>query len=144
MELDKRTFKTSSSANFRLTYRLALITRNRRRCLSAAMLSEIEAVCQAVLIDWGCELTEFVGGAQYVLLSFEANPSVAPARLVNRLKTATSRELRRRYRPELQTASPEGERRRSGLWALSYAITSAEGAGEGELWRYIWGGDRGQ
>lgn len=135
-------FKSSSSANYRLVYRLALITRYRRRCLSEAMLSEIAEVCQAVLSDWGCELTEFVGGAEYVLLCFEANPSVAPARLVNRLKTATSRELRRRYRLALQEAAPEGvslKLRRSGLWALSYAITSAEGAGEGELWRYIRG-----
>lgn len=118
-------FKIASNANFHLVYRLALITRYRRKRLSEAMLNEIKDLAEEVLIRWGCELKEFSGGAEHVLMRFEATPSVTPARLVNRLKTATSRELRRRY---------GGER---GLWALSYAISSAEGAGEDSLRRYI-------
>jgi putative transposase len=134
-------FKTSSSANYRLIYRLGLITRRRRRYLSEAMLSEIQAVCLKVLSDWGCELTEFTGGAHYVLLCFGATPSVAPARLVNRLKTATSRELRKRQRliPPDELSQGAGEMLLSGLWARSYVITSAEGAKREQLQRYVWG-----
>ena len=117
----RQALKTRSNSAFRLIYHLVLVTKFRRTSLSAEMLDRINIIVKELLAKWECELIEFGGEADHIHALLETHPSVDLSKLVNNIKTVTSRRLRSEYSEHLSKfywgAKPQ-------FWSGSYAIIS--------------------
>lgn len=113
--------KSRSNSAFRLIYHLVLVTKFRRKSLTAEILDRLEKIFTLTLDKWDCEMIEFGGESDHVHVLFEAIPSVDLSKLVNNLKTVSSRLIRRDYASHLQQFywSPKPM-----FWGGSYALIS--------------------
>jgi putative transposase len=76
--MPKQTLKTLYHCVFNLNYHLVLVTKYRRRCITAPMLERLKTICTELTEKWDCELLEFNGEADHVHLLLSINPKVAP------------------------------------------------------------------
>ncbi|BBD68377.1 transposase [Nostoc commune NIES-4072] len=117
----KQALKTRSNSAFRLIYHLVLVTKFRRTSLTAEMLDRINIIIKELLTKWECELIEFGGEGDHIHALLETHPSVDLSKLVNNIKTVTSRRLRSEYSDHLSKfywgTKPQ-------FWSSSYAIIS--------------------
>ncbi|WP_366516330.1 IS200/IS605 family transposase [unidentified bacterial endosymbiont] len=81
---------------YKLKYHLVLVTKYRRPCLTRAMLQRLQQMCSELLQKWDVTLEEFASEADHVHMMLDRPPNIMPSRLVNNLKTVTSRLLRTR------------------------------------------------
>ena len=113
--------KTRSNSAFRLIYHLVLVTKFRRPSLSPDVRERMELILRELLQKWECDLVEFGGENDHIHLLFETHPSVELSKLVNNIKTVTSRRLRAEYREHLAQfywgSKPQ-------FWSGSYALIS--------------------
>ncbi len=113
--------KTRSNSAFRLIYHLVLVTKFRRQSLTGEILERMHEIIKQLLFKWECDLIEFGGESDHVHLLFETHPSVDLSKLVNNIKTVTSRRLRSEYKEHLSQfywgTKPQ-------FWSGSYAIIS--------------------
>ncbi len=113
--------KTRSNSAFRLIYHLVLVTKFRRQSLTGEILERMQEIIKQLLFKWECDLIEFGGESDHVHLLFETHPSVDLSKLVNNIKTVTSRRLRSEYKEHLSQfywgTKPQ-------FWSGSYAIIS--------------------
>jgi len=117
---------------YSLHYHLVLVTKYRRRCISAPMLAFLKAQFERLAEKWACELVEFNGEPDHVHLLVKLNPKVQPATFVNNLKTVTSRLIRRDFPKELAKAY-----RKPVFWSRSYCILTCGGAPLSVIQQYI-------
>jgi putative transposase len=117
----RQALKTRSNSAFRLIYHLVLVTKFRRKSLNAEMVDRINIIIKELLTKWECELIEFGGEGDHVHSLLETHPSVDLSKLVNNIKTVTSRRLRSEYSEHLSKfywgTKPQ-------FWSSSYAIIS--------------------
>jgi putative transposase len=113
--------KTRSNSAFRLIYHLILVTKFRRRFLSIDILTRMKSIINELLVKWECELVEFGGESDHVHLLIETHPSVDLSKLVNNLKTVTSRKLRAEFSEYLKKFYWGTK---AQFWSGSYAIIS--------------------
>ena len=117
---------------FRILYHIVFVTKYRRKALSPAMLKRVEDIFCHLLENAGCKLVEFGGEADHVHLLIEAHPNIKPSRLINTLKTISSRMIRKEFADELAKIY-----RKPVLWHRAYCIISAGGAPLEVLKQYI-------
>lgn len=129
--------KSSSHGVYRLSYHLVLVTKYRRKSITAVMLHDLGEIAKSTCEKWGCELLEFSGEADHVHLLFDAPPTVEPARFVNNLKTVTSRLIRRDHTDHLSQFY-----RKPVFWTASYALFTTGGAPLEVIKKYISGQKR--
>ena len=82
---------------FDLRYHLVLVTKYRRKALTATMRERLQEILAATLLKWRCELIEFGGESDHVHWLFSAHPALDISNLVNSLKTVSSRLLRSEF-----------------------------------------------
>jgi putative transposase len=113
--------RTRSNSAFRLIYHLVLVTKFRRQSLTTDILERMQLILRDLLGKWECDLIEFGGEADHIHLLFETHPSVELSKLVNNIKTVTSRRLRSEYSEHLSQfywgSKPQ-------FWSSSYALIS--------------------
>jgi putative transposase len=111
---------------------LVLVTKYRRKCITAPMLEDFKSQARERCQAWGGRLIECNGESDHVHLLLELPPTTALADFVNALKTGTSRRLRNTFATHLQTfyATPV-------LWSRSYCVLSCGGAPLAVLQHYI-------
>lgn len=117
---------------YKLKYHLVLVTKYRKPCLTQAMLQRLEQICRDLLQKWDVTLEEFGGEADHVHLMLDMHPNIMPSRLVNNLKTVTSRLLRKEFSTYLQAYYWKPV-----LWTRAYCLISAGGAPLAVLQQYI-------
>lgn len=132
MAMTQQAYSTASHATFSLRYHLVMVTKYRRKALSEEMLREAETIFGEVLGKWRCGLLEFGGDADHVHLLIEAHPALELSRLVNNLKTASSRRLRNRYPEHLANFYSKPV-----LWHRAYFVSSVGSASLGTVKDYI-------
>ncbi|HEU0196063.1 MAG TPA: IS200/IS605 family transposase [Nevskiaceae bacterium] len=121
-----------SHSVFSIQYHLVLVTKYRRRCLTAEIHAYLKDQVTRLLQGWGCELLETNGEPDHVHLLISANPKVQPTKMVNSLKTATSRLIRSRF------AAHVGKYYwRPVFWSRSYCLVSCGGAPLAIIRQYI-------
>jgi len=116
---------------FALHVHLVFVTKYRRDVLSEASIETLRGLFQKVCADFGAELTQMSGEDDHVHLLVSYPPKVALSKLVNSLKGASSRRLRRLH-PEVA-----GRYRKGVLWSASYLAASCGGAPLKTLKRYV-------
>ena len=109
-----------------------LVTKCRRKCLTAKMLNRLHELCRGVFEQWNIRLEEFGGEEDHVDLLIDIHPNVTLSRFVNNLKTVTSRILRKEFSDELARFYYKRV-----LWTRAYCIISAGGAPLSVLRDYI-------
>jgi putative transposase len=89
-------------------------------------------IFRETLEKWSCELIEFNGEADHVHLLIQTNPTVELSKLINNLKTVSSRLIRRDFGGYLSRIY-----RKPVFWRRSYCLISSGGATIEKLRKYI-------
>jgi len=128
----KTSLRSLSHSVFTLNYHLVLVTKYRRKAITPTMLGDLEKIFAAVCSGWRCELLEFNGEADHVHLLISAHPTLRLSDLVNNLKTASSRRIRRMYKTHIRKFYWKPV-----FWHRSYCIISSGEAPLSVLKQYI-------
>lgn len=118
---------------YNLQFHLVLCTKYRRKCITKLMLSRMQEVFAETLLKWECELLEFNGEADYVHLLISTNPKAQPSKLVNNLKTVSSRLIRKEFLEHLSSVYQD----KPVFWSRTYCLISCGGAPIEVLKQYI-------
>lgn len=86
---------------YELTYHLVLVTKYRKKCICQPILNELKDIFSTQLEKWECELIEFNGEEDHIHILFNAHPTIQLSKLVNSLKTVSSRVIRKKYHSHL-------------------------------------------
>ena len=81
---------------------LVLTTKYRRKVFNAAMIKRLHEVFEDLLDKWECKIVEFNGESDHVHLLFQYHPDLQLSKLVNSLKSVSSRKLRQEFLEELE------------------------------------------
>jgi putative transposase len=118
---------------YNLHYHLVIVTKYRRKCITAAMLKRLKIICTELTEKWECELVEFNGEADHLHLLLSLNPKVTPSIFVNNLKTVTSRLIRKEFGDHLKKIYWKDP----VFWSRTYCILSFGGAPLSIIRQYI-------
>lgn len=130
--------RSHNSCIYRLNYHLVLVTKYRNKCLTNEILIWLESEFKRLLALNDCELMEFNGEIDHVHALISMHPSVAPANLINSLKTVTSRMSKKHFGDHLK----KHYWGTNALWNRSYCLLSVGGAPLDVLKQYIENQDR--
>jgi putative transposase len=118
---------------FNLNYHLVLVTKYRRKCITAPMLARLKTITQNISEKWQCELLEFNGEADHLHLLLSLDPKVTPSRFVNNLKTVSSRLIRKEFATNLKKIYWK----KPVFWSRTYCILTCGGAPLSIIKQYI-------
>ena len=111
---------------------LILTTKYRKKLFTKDMLERLHEIFEDLLGRWDCRVIEFNGEENHVHLLFQYHPSLELSKLVNNLKTVTSRRLRSEFEERVSEFYTK-----DALWNGSYFIASCGGITVSTLKRYI-------
>lgn len=100
--MKKQDLNTLNHSVFSINYHLVLVTKYRNRCINTAVAEYLGEQYKRLLEGWGCELLEYNGEPDHVHLLISASPKIQPSKMVNSLKTATSRLVRKEFSSHLK------------------------------------------
>ncbi len=89
---------------------------------SSEMLNRLHEVLEALLEQWECRVVEFNGEADHIHLLFQYHPGIELSKLVNNIKTVSSRKLRQEFSEQVDRFY-----HKDVLWNGSYFIASCGG-----------------
>ncbi|MBD2528411.1 IS200/IS605 family transposase [Nostoc flagelliforme FACHB-838] len=115
-----------------LKVHLVLVTKYRRKAFTLEMLARLNIVMQELLEKWDCKLVEFNGEDDHVHLLFQYHPDVELSKLVNNLKSVSSRKLRQEFVEHLESFYWKDV-----FWSGSYFVASCGGVTVSTLRKYI-------
>lgn len=115
---------------------LVLTTKYRKNLLTKPMLDRLHEIFQDLMDKWECRVIEFNGEENHVHLLFQYHPGIELSKLVNSVKTVTSRRLRSEFEERVNEFYDQDV-----LWNGSYFIASCGGVTVSTLNRYIEGQD---
>jgi putative transposase len=82
--------------------------------------------------EWDCRLLEFSGKEDHVHLLFEAHPAMNLSKLINNLKTVTSRLIRKKFPAHLKKYYSKPV-----FWTRAYCLISTGGATLEVIKKYV-------
>jgi putative transposase len=106
---------------YSLKCHLVLVTKDRCKLIDAEMLERLGGIMASICQKWRCKLEDFNGDASHVYLSIDFSPDVQLSKLVNNLKTVSSRLIRKEFKACIDEVCKDG------FWHGSYYITSCNG-----------------
>jgi putative transposase len=118
---------------YNIQLHLVVCTKYRRKCITKPMLARLNEIFAVTLEKWGGALIEFKGEADHVHALISVNPKTQPSKLVNNLKTVSSRLIRKEFSEQVQRAY----RDKPVFWSRSYCLISCGGAPLSVLKQYI-------
>jgi len=89
--------KSTSHSVYLLRLHIVLVTKYRRKVFTGKMLKYAEKTFANILQSWRCSLIEFGGGEDHVHLLVDIHPALNISTLVNNLKSASSKRMRREF-----------------------------------------------
>ena len=96
------------------------------------MLERLHNIFDELLIKWDCKLIEFSGEENHVHLLFQYHPDLELSKLVNNLKSVSSRKLRQEFAEHLANFYSKDT-----FWDGSYFVASCGGVTVSTLQKYI-------
>lgn len=117
---------------YKLQYHLVLVTKYRRKCFNSKILKRLEEISLSICEKWSCGLEEFGGEDDHIHLLISAHPSLQLSKLVNSLKTVTSRLVRKEYSDHMKKFYWKPV-----LWTRAYCLLSTGGATTDIVRKYI-------
>ena len=117
---------------YNLKYHLGLVTKYRKKCFTKAMLVRLEEILRTLCDKWEVELVEFGGESDHIHIMLDMHPNIMPSKLVNNLKTVSSRLMRKEFSEHLAKFYWKPV-----MWSRAYCLISAGGAPIEVLKQYI-------
>jgi putative transposase len=111
-------YLSTGNAVFKLCYHLVIITKYRKKILTKEMIADINEICKGILEKNSCKILEINGEEDHIHILFETLPTATLTKLVNSIKTVSSRIIRKKY--NLQSLKTG----KSILWSPSYFIAT--------------------
>jgi putative transposase len=111
---------------------LVLTAKYRRRIFDEGMLIRLESIIAGLMVQWDGRLIEFNGETDHVHLLIQYTPQVELSKLINNLKTVSSRYLRKEFAEQINKVYYK-----EVLWNNGYFVASCGGATVEELKKYI-------
>lgn len=111
---------------------LVLTTKYRRKALTNLMLERLHIIFEELLIKWDCKLVEFNGQDNHIHLVFQYHPDLELSKLVNNLKSVSSRKLRQEFTEHIDNFYSQNV-----FWNSSYFVASFGGVTVSTLRKYI-------
>jgi len=115
-----------------LKYHLVLVTKYRRKCINKVILERLEQHFNRLLEAWDCSLLEFNGEADHIHILMALNPKAQPSKLINNLKTVSSRLIRKEFAEHIQKYYWKPI-----FWSRTYCLLTVGGAPLSVLKQYI-------
>ena len=112
---------------------LVLTTKYRHKVFNAAMIKRLHELFEDLLDKWECKIVEFNGEEDHIHLLFQYHPDLQLSKLVNSLKSVSSRKLRQEFLEELEQVYYK----KKVVWNSSYFIASCGGVTISTLKKYI-------
>lgn len=128
----KNSFVSRGRSVSDLKAHLVLTTKYRRQLFTKEMLDRLHEILEDLLGKWDCKVVEFNGEENHVHLLFQYHPGIQLSKLVNNIKTVTSRRLRSQFESRVDQFYHQDV-----LWNGSYFIASCGGVTVSTLKRYI-------
>ncbi len=126
------TTKKGYRSVYDLNIHLVLVTKHRRKVINKAMLNRLREIFASTCEKWNCNLVHFDGEPDHVHLLIEFPPDVAISKLVNNLKTVSSRLIRRDYPGRISQFY-----QKSAFWTGAYFVASSGGVTLEQLKTYV-------
>src|SRR5690554_2548365 len=95
---------------------------DRHACITSKMLKELKKIFTGLLNDKSCDILEFGGENDHVHILFEAPPQVQLSKIVNTLKTVSSRLIKKKYDKHLKKYYRKKYYRKSALFGLEVTV----------------------
>lgn len=126
-------YLSTGNAVFKLTYHLVIVTKYRKKILTKEMIRIIKDIVKKILKKQDGKLIEINGEEDHVHILFETKPTIYLPKIINSIKTVSSRILRKKFNiNEIKKNGKVGK-----LWSPSYFIISTGGASIDILKQYI-------
>ncbi len=116
---------------------LVLTPKYRRKIFDNTMLLRMEEVFKTLMEKWEGRLIEFNGEADHVHLLIQYTPQTQMSKLINNLKTVSSRYLRKEFESRVNEFYYKDV-----LWNSGYGVFSCGGVTVEQLKQYIETQDR--
>ncbi len=129
----KKDFVSRGRSVSDLKAHLVLTTKYRRKVFNAAMIKRLHELFEDLLEKWECKIVEFNGEEDHIHLLFQYHPDLQLSKLVNSLKSVSSRKLRQEFLDELEKVYYK----KKVVWNSSYFIASCGGVTISTLKKYI-------
>lgn len=129
----KKDFVSRGRSVSDLKVHLVLTTKYRRKVLTAPMIERLHEVFESLLDKFECKVVEFNAESDHAHLLFQYHPEVQLSKLVNSLKSVSSRKLRQEFLPELEKTYYK----KKVVWNSSYFLASCGGVTISTLRKYI-------
>ena len=117
---------------YKINLHIVFVTKYRRKAINADMLKRLEEIFSRLCQNQKSELIEFGGEADHVHLLVDLSPDIAVSKLVNTLKTISSRLIRKEFASHLNQFYWKPV-----FWTGAYCAISAGGAPLSVLKQYI-------
>lgn len=124
--------KSSSGAVYSLKLHLVIVTKYRYKVINRAIHQRLEQIFIDTCSKWECSVLELNCEADHLHVLLDVNPKVAPSRLINNLKTVSSRLIRKEFAKYLSSFY-----KKPVLWSIGYAINSCGGVTLEKVKEYI-------
>ncbi|GET39301.1 ISSoc10, orfA transposase [Microseira wollei NIES-4236] len=111
---------------------LVLVTKYRKKVITAEILSRLAEIVQSVSEKWGCQVIKVNGEADHIHLLFSYYPQMQVSKFVNNLKTVTSRMIRKEFPQDVQKFYSKPL-----FWSESYFVASSGGVTVERLKQYV-------
>lgn len=133
MSSTKQEFVSSARSISDLKAHLVLTTKYRRPLFTDEMLVRLKNIFSDLLENsWSCSLIEFNGEKNHVHLLFQYTPQIQLSKLVNNLKTVSSRYLKKEFEEQFRKFYWK-----DALWNGSYFVASCGGVSVEQLKKYV-------
>jgi putative transposase len=125
-------YHVTSGACYRLQVHLVLVTKYRKRVIDKEMLTRLEQIFRDTSFKWESSLVEFNGEPDHVHLLIDYNPKVQISKLVNNLKTVSSRLIRKEFANHVEKFYYKPV-----FWSGAYFVASCGGVTLEQLKAYV-------
>lgn len=115
-----------------LNIHLVLVTKYRKKVISQSMLIRLREIFESTCQKWKSSLTDFNGENDHVHLLISYPPDVEVSKLVNNLKTVSSRLIRKEFADEVNATY-----RKAVLWSGAYFVASCGGVTVEQIKAYV-------
>lgn len=111
---------------------LVLVPKYRRPLFNDEMLTRLESIVKDLLGKWNCQCLEVNGEKDHLHILLQYTPQVQLSKLVNNLKTVSSRYLKKEFPNRFSQFYWK-----DALWSGSYFISSCGGVTVEQLKKYV-------
>lgn len=126
-------YRKNRHSCYKLTYHLVVVTKYRNKVITNEILKRLEEIFKDIMENsWKCEVFEFNGESDHIHVLFSAPPQVELAKLINNLKTVSSRRIRKEFSEHVSKYYWKPY-----FWSNSYLILSTGGATIEVIKKYI-------